>query len=49
MAEDTEGRPRGTVAVYDRPQWWRRRQFWRFALPVVAGVGSLAVWYVIFT
>ena len=34
-----------TIAVYDRPPWWRTRKFWRVALPVLAGVGSLAIWY----
>jgi hypothetical protein len=41
-------RPRATIAIYDRPAWWRTRRFWRIALPVLGGVGSLAVAYAIF-
>jgi hypothetical protein len=46
MAPDPE-RPRGTIGIYDRPPWWRTRRFWRLALPVLAGIGSLLVWYAI--
>lgn len=46
MTQDRE-RPRGTIAIYDRPQWWRTRKFWRIALPAFAGIGSLLVWYAI--
>lgn len=41
-------KPPPTIAVYDRPAWWRTQKFWRIALPVLAGVGSLAIWYAIF-
>jgi hypothetical protein len=41
------GRRRGTIAIYDRPPWWRTRRFWRIALPVLAGIGSLLIWYAI--
>ena len=47
---DTE-RPAGrnaTVAIYDRPPWWRARRTWRLALPIVAAVASLAIWYAVF-
>jgi hypothetical protein len=37
-----------TVAVYDRPPWWRARRTWRIALPIVAAVASLAIWYAVF-
>lgn len=47
MQQDPERRP-ATIAVYDRPPWWRTRKFWRIALPVLAGVGSLALWYAVF-
>jgi hypothetical protein len=40
-------RPRGTIAIYDRPSWWRTRRFWRIALPLLAAIGSLAAWYAI--
>lgn len=35
--------PRATVSIYDRPPWWRRRRMWIVALPVIAGVVSLAL------
>ena len=38
---------RATVAIYDRPQWWRTRRFWRIGLPAVVAVASLAIWYAI--
>jgi hypothetical protein len=38
-----------TVAIYDRPPWWRTRRFWRIALPVVVACGSLAAWYAFLT
>ena len=38
---------RSTVAVYDRPPWWRTRRFWRIALPATVAVASLVIWYVI--
>jgi len=37
----------GTIGVYDAPHWWKTRRFWRLALPVVAAVVSIAVWYAI--
>jgi hypothetical protein len=46
MPQDAQ-RPRGTIGIYDRPSWWRTRRFWRIALPVLAGVGSLFIWYAI--
>jgi hypothetical protein len=47
MAHEPEHR-QPTIAIYDRPPWWRTRKFWRIGLPVLAGIGSLAVWYAIF-
>lgn len=43
MAEPPKSRP--TIGVYDRPPWWKTRRTWRIALPVLASVVSLAVWY----
>ena len=37
----------GTIGVYDAPRWWRTRRFWRLALPLVAAVASLGIWYAI--
>ena len=42
-------RGRATIAIYDRPPWWRTRKFWRLAVPVLAAIGSLIVWYAVFT
>jgi hypothetical protein len=47
MPQDPQRR-QATIAIYDRPPWWRMRRFWRIALPVLAGIGSLVVWYAIF-
>jgi hypothetical protein len=47
MAEPSPARP-PTVAIYDRPPWWRSRRTWRIAVPVVAAIGSLALYYVLF-
>jgi hypothetical protein len=35
--------PRGTIAIYDRPPWWRRRRTWLVALPVAAGLAVAAL------
>jgi hypothetical protein len=34
---------RSTIAIYDRPPWWRRRKTWAIALPIVASLASLAL------
>ena len=47
MAQSAGERPRGTVAVYDRPPWWRRRRVWSIALPVIVAIASLVIWYLI--
>jgi hypothetical protein len=41
--DDQQASSRATVAVYDRPRWWRRRKTWMIALPVVASLASLAI------
>jgi anti-sigma-K factor RskA len=46
MTEEPPAR-RSTVAIYDRPQWWRTRRFWRIALPAVVAVASVAIWYAV--
>jgi hypothetical protein len=35
--------PLRTVAIYDRPPWWRRRRTLRLALPVAAALVAMAV------
>jgi hypothetical protein len=40
-------RHRATVAIYDRPPWWRTRKALRLALPIVAALVSLAIWYAV--
>lgn len=37
-----------TVAIYDRPPWWRSRRTWRIALPVLAAILSLVLYVVLF-
>jgi len=49
MSPSSEAKPtrHGTIGVYDAPRWWRTRRFWRLALPIVAAVASLGIWYAI--
>lgn len=49
MNEPDRSAGRATVAVYDRPRWWRTRRAWQLALPVVASIGSLVALYYYFT
>lgn len=42
MNEPTRQRP-PTVAIYDRPPWWRTRRFRRIALPIAAALLSLVL------
>jgi hypothetical protein len=44
---EEQRRGRATVAVYDRPRWWRTRRVWKLALPIVVAVASLVLWYVV--
>ncbi len=32
-----------TIAIYDRPPWWKRRRVWALALPVAVSLASLAL------
>jgi hypothetical protein len=34
---------RATIAIYDRPPWWKRRKTWAIAIPVAASLASLAL------
>lgn len=34
---------RATIAIYDRPPWWKRRRTWMIALPVAASLASVAL------
>jgi hypothetical protein len=45
MPEPAPRRP--TVAIYDRPPWWRTRRFWRIALPAIVTVAALAIWIIV--
>jgi hypothetical protein len=33
-----------TIAIYDRPPWWKRRRVWALALPVAVSLASLALY-----
>jgi hypothetical protein len=39
----TEPTSTRTVAIYDRPPWWRRRATLRLLLPIGAAIVSLGV------
>ena len=48
MQEEPEPKARhGTIGVYDAPRWWKTRRFWRLALPVLAAIASIGIWYAI--
>jgi hypothetical protein len=41
--EEPSRASRATIAIYDRPPWWKRRRTWMIALPIVVAVASVAV------
>jgi hypothetical protein len=47
MSDDSHP-PLRTVAIYDRPPWWRQRRVLRIALPVVAALAAVAAFAFIF-
>lgn len=47
MSPSSPRRP-PTVAIYDRPPWWRTRRTWRIVLPIVAALVSLVVLFLFY-
>ncbi|GIK88092.1 MAG: hypothetical protein KJ018_13450 [Burkholderiales bacterium] len=37
-----------TIAIYDRPPWWRRRRTWALAASVLASLAALVALFVWF-
>lgn len=45
MSDEPAPRTRATIAIYDRPAWWRRRRTWLLALPLVVSLAATALVY----